>query len=530
METKETSPQICIIPQPAHSEGLDGFFTLDHETPLALRNVDEDTADYIRGFLNTRLGIDPPPCRDAEGGGTNRIVFTLDENEAPRGEGAYRLTVENGCIRACAGFRTGLVYALQSLYQLIALYNGSGGGGRQKKTVPHIRITDYPRFEWRGYMLDVSRHFFSVDHIEKQLDLMALYKLNKFHWHFTDDHGWRMETETYPRLMDIGAWRPDRSGAPWKQCRPPQKGEPAVYGGYYTRGEMRHVVHYAARRGIDVIPEIEIPGHCSEVLAAYPEFACDDFPYTVQTGRYWPPKAILCGGNDGVMRFLFDILEEAAGIFPSPYIHIGGDEAHKGNWKKCPKCQRRIKERKLKNEEALQGWMIREAERHLAALGKKSIGWDEILEGGVSKNAVIMYWRDWKGEGRIAEAARRGHDIIACPASHCYLDYSECKDESGREGTGRYLSLKKAYAFEPLPRGLEGNAAQHILGGQGNLWTEYVYTPACAEYRLLPRLLALSEALWTPPDARSWEGFAGKLPLHRECLSSLGYQFHRLSL
>jgi hexosaminidase len=526
MEIKQTGQDIDIIPQPVHIERLDGFFTLDDTTALALRNVDGDTAGYIRGFLQDRLGLNVPLCQDAAGGGTNRIIFSLHENETG-GEGAYRLAVENGRIEACAKSRTGLVYALQSLYQLIAAYNG--GGEPHKKTVPHVRITDYPRFEWRGYMLDVSRHFFSVDYIEKQLDLMALYKLNKFHWHFTDDHGWRMETEKYPRLMEIGAWRPDRSGVPWKKSDPPRTGEPAVYGGFYTRREMRHVIEYAALRGIEVIPEIEIPGHCSEVLAAYPEFACNDVPYTVQAGPYWPPTGILCGGNDAVMRFLFDVLEEAAGIFPSGYIHIGGDEANKDNWKTCPKCQRRMKEQGLKNEEALQGWMIRETERHLAALGKKIIGWDEILDGGVSENAVIMYWRDWVGEERIVDAARRGHNIIVCPTSHCYFDYNEFEDEGEREDTGNYLSLEKVYSFEPFPPGLESGAAKQILGGQGNLWTEFIFTPDYADYRLLPRLLALSESLWSPPDARLWERFAGKLPLHRQCLNSLGYNFHELS-
>lgn len=526
METKETGNHIDIIPQPVQIERLAGFFTLDNETALALWNVDQDTADYIRDFLKTRLGINPPPCQGTDGGGANAIVFSLNENETG-GEGAYRLTVESGGINACAGSPVGLVYALQSLYQLIVSHNGDVG--QNKKAVPYVRIADYPRFGWRGYMLDVSRHFFSVDYIEKQLDLMALYKLNKFHWHFTDDHGWRMETEKYPRLMEIGAWRPDRSGVSWKKCEPPRKGEPAVYGGYYTRQEMRHVVEYAARRGIEVIPEIEIPGHCSEVLAAYPEFACNDFPYTVQAGPYWPPIGILCGGNDAVMRFLFDVLEEAAGIFPSKYMHIGGDEANKDNWKSCPKCQRRIKELGLKNEEALQGWMIREAEKHLAGLGKKIIGWDEILDGGVSENAVIMYWRDWVGEERILDAARRGHEIIVCPTSHCYLDYNEFEDEGEREDTGNHLPLEKVYAFEPLPAGLENGAAKQILGGQGNLWTEYIFTPDYADYRLLPRLLAIAESLWSPPAARAWERFAGKLPLHRQCLKSLGYNFHELA-
>jgi hexosaminidase len=272
METRE---HIEIIPQPARLERLEGFFTLDNETALTLNDVDQDTASYVRDFLKKRLGFDPPPSR-INGDGSNTIVFSMNKNEGG-GEGAYRLNVENGRIGASAGSRVGLVYALQNLYQLSISHNG--GGGQNTKAIPYVRISDYPRFGWRGCMFDVSRHFFPVDYIEKLLDLMALYKLNKFHWHFTDDHGWRMETKKYPRLMEIGAWRPDRSGLPWKKCEPPHKGEPAVYGGYYTRQEMRHVVEYATLRGIEVIPEIEIPGHCSEVLAAYPEFACDDFPY-----------------------------------------------------------------------------------------------------------------------------------------------------------------------------------------------------------------------------------------------------------
>jgi hexosaminidase len=228
------------------------------------------------------------------------------------------------------------------------------------------------------------------------------------------------------------------------------------------------------------------------------------------------------------MRFLFDILQEITEIFPSEYIHIGGDEAIKDNWKICPKCQNRIKEHGLKNEEALQGWMIREVEKYLSALGKKIIGWDEILDGGVSESAVIMYWRGWLGEGRIMEAARRGHKIIMCPTTHCYLDYNEFEHESEGEDTGRWLPLEKVYAFDPLPK--EPENARQIVGGQGNLWTEHIFTPARADYRLLPRLLALSESLWSPPDARNWEQFAGKLSLHRQCLGSMGYHFHDLSV
>jgi hexosaminidase len=376
-------------------------------------------------------------------------------------------------------------------------------------------------------MLDVSRHFFTVDYIKKHLDVLALYKINKFHWHLTDDHGWRIEIEKYPKLTEIGAWRPDRSGVAWSDVALPQAGEPATYGGYYTKAQVREIVAYAAQRNIEVIPEIEVPGHCAEVLAAYPHLACDDFPYTVQVGPYWPPKAILCGGNDAVLQFLKEVIDEVAVLFPSEYIHIGGDEALKENWKACRKCQQRIKDLHLQNEEVLQSWIIREVEKNIMAHGKKIIGWDEILDGGVAPGATVMYWRSWISDTLVVEAARRGNNIIMSPNRYCYFDYRQTTEDAVEsEATNTLLPLTSVYAFDPLPEQLTNDtAAVRIKGGHANLWSELLYDTDKVEYMMLPRLLALSEGVWSPKAKKEWHNFEKKLPVQKQRLSALGYNY-----
>ncbi|MDR0694877.1 MAG: beta-N-acetylhexosaminidase, partial [Prevotellaceae bacterium] len=407
-----------IVPQPVELTPQEGTFTIDENTALAFQRMGGNALpvmEYIKEYFPKYFGKQLPVTADAE----KFIVFALNETpDAALETEGYKLMVTENNITVYANAPAGLVYGLQTLYQLApadSIENNSG-----QIVLPAVTIVDYPRFEWRGSHRDVSRHFFDVAHIKKHLDLMALYKLNKFHWHLTDDHGWRLEIDKYPKLTEIGAWSVDRTNVAWREGEPPKEGEPATYGGFYTKEEVRDVIAYAAQRGIEVIPEIEIPGHCSEILAAYPEFACDDFPYYVQIGPYWPPKAILCGGNDAVMVFLKEVLDEVVDLFPSKYVHIGGDEAFKDNWKVCPKCQKRIKDLQLQNEEELQSWMIREVEKHLIAKGKTIIGWDEILEGGVTPSAIIMSWRGEKGG---IEAARHGNYVIMTPNTYCYFDY-----------------------------------------------------------------------------------------------------------
>ncbi|MDR2801685.1 MAG: beta-N-acetylhexosaminidase, partial [Prevotellaceae bacterium] len=494
-----------IVPQPVELKPKKGSFAIDKNVALVFQNVDNavPVKQYIEEYFPKYFGKQLP-AGDAE----KSIVFALNETpDAALETEGYKLTVTENEITIYANVPAGLVYGLQTLYQLAPV--DSIENHAEKIVIPAVVIVDYPRFEWRGSHRDVSRHFFDVAHIKKHLDLMALYKLNKFHWHLTDDHGWRIEIDKYRKLTEIGAWSVDRSNVAWREGKPPKEGEPATYGGFYTKDEVRDVVAYAAQRGIEVIPEIEIPGHCSEILAAYPEFACDDFPYYVQIGPYWPPKAILCGGNDTVMVFLKDVLDEVADLFPSEYIHIGGDEAFKDNWKVCPKCQKRIKDLQLKNEEELQSWMIREVEQHVIAKGKKIIGWDEILEGGVTPSATIMSWRGEKGG---IEAARHGNYVIMTPDNYCYYNYYQADKATEPETIGGYVPLEQAYAFDPVPAELTAEEAKFIKGGQANLWAEFLFTPEYAEYMLLPRLLALSEVVWSPKEKKDWEFFVAKLP------------------
>ncbi|MDR1683152.1 MAG: beta-N-acetylhexosaminidase [Candidatus Symbiothrix sp.] len=435
------------------------------------------------------------------------------------GEEGYRLIVDQKRISVEANAAAGWFYALQTLNQLTEPTS-------ENIQIPCVEIVDYPRFAWRGSHWDVSRHFFDVEAVKKHLDVMAMYKLNKFHWHLTDDQGWRIEIDRYPKLTEIGAWRVERDVHWNKNTFAPQEGEKATYGGFYTKQQVREIVDYAAQRGIEVIPEIEIPGHCSEILAAYPELACDSFPYFVQPGSYWPPKAILCGGNDQTMIFLKNVIDEVIDLFPSTYIHIGGDEAFKDNWKVCSKCQQRIHDLNLKDEEALQGWMICEMEKHIAQKGKRIIGWDEILDGDVTPAATVMYWRGWLGDSIATEAVNRGHKVIMTPNTYCYLDYYQVENDSNQEAIGGYLPIEKVYSFNPVPASFTPEQAQYILGGQANLWSEFLNTPEQAQYMLLPRLLALSECVWSPSEKKNPSAFIEKLPAQKRRLTSLGYNCH----
>ena len=535
---------VNIVPEPAEIEVRTGAFTLNEKTLLLFQGTDSAFEQYVREYFSSSWGVSFSQEKDGKEFGTITFRVNEDYDEAVGTEG-YRLEVNREGILLTANTPVGLVYALQSLYQLAPA--DIAQNSRKEIQIPQVQIVDYPRFEWRGSHLDVSRHFFDVEHIKRHLDLMALYKMNKFHWHLTDDHGWRLEIDKYPKLTEIGAWRVDRAGIPWRELntseypdQAPKEGEASTYGGYYTKEQVRDIINYATQRGIEIIPEIEIPGHCSEVLVAYPEFACDDYPYYVQIGPYWPPKAILCGGNDKVMGFLKDVIDEVAELFPSEYIHIGGDEAfientiyEHHNWDICPKCQKRMKDLKLQSKEALQDWMICEVEQYAQKHGKKIIGWDEILEGGVTPDATIMYWRDYAhiGDSPLIEAAHKGNPIIMTPKSFCYVNYCQIEsDYPNQKGPtededGNYIPLPKIYAFDPAPERLPEEVVKLIKGGQCNLWAEFLYTGKDAEYMLLPRLLALSESVWSPVSRKNWENFETKLPEQKKRLNALGYNY-----
>ncbi|MCK5794424.1 MAG: family 20 glycosylhydrolase, partial [Anaerolineales bacterium] len=343
-----------------------------------------------------------------------------------------------------------------------------------------------------------------------------------FHWHLTDDNGWRLEIKHYPKLTEVCAWRVDREHQDWRKWSPVEAGEESTYGGFYTQEEVREIVAYAADRQITVIPEIEMPGHSSEIFAAYPELSCAGDYLPVRPGSYWPNEDIFCAGNDSVFTFLEHVIDEVVELFPAEYIHIGGDEAAKTHWKTCPKCQARIKAEALADEHELQSWFIRKMEKYIHSKGKRIIGWDEILEGGLAPDATVMSWR---GEAGGIAAAKAGHHVIMTPLSHVYFDHYQGDPETEPQAIGGYTPLKKVYAYEPIPVELEQNEHQYVLGAQANLWTEFVKTTRHAEYMVLPRMTALSEVLWSTPQSKNWINFHSRLNTLLPRFEALGWNY-----
>lgn len=494
----------AIIPEPAQMEMGEGSFTLSGSTVCYIGNVGQN--DHVVKYISRTMRqwhFNPVFVGKPV---TNCMQFIINDTpDMELGDEGYEMVVGSDGIVVTANSERGLFYGFQTLVQMLP--EDINNVRYSKIVLPACKMRDMPRFGWRGSLLDVSRHFFGVSQVKKHLDLMAAYKLNKFHWHLTDDHGWRIEISRYPLLNDIGSWRVDRDNQPWGEADPAGENEPRTNGGYYTKEEIKEIVEYAADRYIDIIPEIEIPGHCCAVLEAYPQLACadDDTTYTVQFGPYWPPRAILCAGNDSVMSFLKNVMDEIIPLFPYNYIHVGGDEAVKHNWERCPRCKAKMKALKLKNFEQLQSWMIVEIEKYVKRQDKNIIGWDEILDGGVSPEATVMSWQGTKG-GQVA--ARRGNDVIMTPTDYCYLNFYQANPAFQPPAMPETLvTLEKVYGFDPMPKGLNAAQQKHILGGQANLWTEYINTSEMAEYMLLPRLCAMAEVLWSPREKKPWENF-----------------------
>jgi hexosaminidase len=504
--------EINLIPKPVRMQVNPGYIELNRNfiiTYPAEETRLKNTADLLSAQLQSLTEFDFK-VEKAQSSRKNSIFISIDStlrNEL--GPEGYILKSGYKKIEITGSAAAGVFYGIQSLIQLLpVIETGHDGEKAVSWRIPSVEITDYPRFSWRGMHLDVSRHFFPVDFVKKYIDLIAMHKMNTFHWHLTDDNGWRIQIQAYPLLTDISAWRADRESLPWGERPLQQPGEKASYGGFYTQDQIREVVQYAAERFITVIPEIEMPGHSSEVFAAYPELSCRGERLTVKTGSYWPITDIFCAGKEETFAFLENVLKEVAGLFPSKYIHIGGDEADKTEWKKCPHCQARIKNEHLSGEEELQSYFIRRMEKVLNSQGKKLIGWDEILEGGLAPEATVMSWRGYEGG---IEAARQGHDVIMCPTNYCYFDYYQADPEFEPEAIGGMVTLKKVYSFNPIPSELNAEESKHILGGQGNLWTEYIATPEKAEYMTLPRMTALAEVLWAPAGSLDWEDFRARL-------------------
>ena len=407
----------------------------------------------------------------------------------------YTLVVHSGGIDIEAPSDEGLFRGSRTLIQLLEQ-------GEKTGSIPCLSIIDYPRFPWRGMHLDPCRHFWSVEFTKKYIDLLARYKMNTFHWHLTDDQGWRIEIKQYPKLTEVGGWRSGSQVGPYSR----REYDSIPYGGFYTQEQIREVMAYAAARHITVVPEIEMPGHALAALAAYPELGCMGGPYEVQKG--WGVFQEVFCPTDSTIHFLENVLSEVMDLFPSELIHIGGDECPKESWKKCPRCQSRMKAEGLKDEHELQSYFIQRMEKFVNSKGRKIIGWDEILEGGLAPNAAVMSWRGT--EGGVA-AAKQKHNVVMSPGSHCYFDHYQGDPANEPLAIGGHTTVQKVYSYEPVPKELTAEEGTYILGAQGNVWSEYILTPEHVEYMAVPRMLALAEVLWTPKEKRDEADFVQRL-------------------
>ncbi|MFV0377880.1 MAG: beta-N-acetylhexosaminidase, partial [Mangrovibacterium sp.] len=504
--------QMKIIPQPVQLEQSTKNLLV---TAVRIESEDADLQFSAR-YLKDQLANLPQAKWLGDQGGGIAISLKLDSSVV-QAEG-YKLDI-NQQITIAGKSKEGVIHGIQSLIQVIQQGNQTAEG----LSIPQLSITDYPRFAYRGMHLDVSRHFFNIDFVKKYIDLIAMHKMNTFHWHLSDNQGWRIEIKKYPKLTEVGAWRVDREDLPWHERQPTQKGEKATYGGFYTQKQISEVVNYASERGITVIPEIDIPGHSTAAIAAYPELSCRNASIGVASGSK-NEVAIVCGGKDEVLDFYKDVLTEVMALFPSKYIHIGGDEAWKEEWKKCPLCQKRIKEKGLADEHELQSYFIHQLDDFLVSKGRAMIGWDEILDGGLAPNATVMSWR---GESGGIKAAQMNHDVIMTPVDYCYFDYYQSTDKDLEPlAFNGYISLSQVYNYEPIPAELTAEQGKHVLGAQGNVWSEFLPTEKLVEYRVLPRMTALSEVLWSPKEKRDEADFISRLELFLNWLSSKNYTFH----
>lgn len=477
-----------VIPVPLKMEQGTGCFLLSENTKLYI-NLQGLEAQLLENCLQA-LPVHLKKGKKKDTQNMLSLLITEKNHQLPSPE-SYTLSVtpQQILIRATSG--AGLFYGMQTLLQLA---QPSGAGSY---SIASVEIEDTPRFAYRGLMLDVSRHFSTKEFIKKQIDALAYYKINRLHLHLTDAAGWRLEIKKYPLLTEFAAWRTDPT---WKQWwnggrKYVRFDAPGAYGGYYTQDDIREILEYARQHYITVIPEIEMPSHSEEVLAAYPQLSCSGEPYK---------NSDFCVGNEETFTFLENVLTEVMELFPSEYIHIGGDEAGKSAWKTCPKCQKRMTDEHLANVDELQSYLIHRIEKFLNNHGRHLLGWDEILQGGIAPNATVMSWRG--EEGGIA-AVTSGHRAIMTPGAYCYLDSYQDAPYSQPEAIGGYLPLKKVYSYNPVPASLTAEQAKLVYGVQGNLWVEYIPTPEHVEYMIYPRILALAETAWSAPERKSWPDF-----------------------
>jgi hexosaminidase len=487
-------PAVSIVPQPVALSVANNYFILNDTVTISANLTEElSVVSFLIDFFKTQ-NVHTKITNDTVADITFRSF--VSDNYLP--EGYYHMVVNAEGVDIFSTSASGLFYGTQSLMQLIV---------QEKKDwqVPYLTLTDFPRFSWRGLHLDVSRHFFPVDFVKRYIDLMARYKFNTFHWHLTEDQGWRIEIKKYPKLQEVAAYRKETLIGHYSAQ--PHQFDGQRYGGYYTQEEIKEVVAYAAERFVTIVPEIEMPGHALAALSAYPHLGCTGGPY--ETATLWGVfDDVYCAGKESTFTFLEDVLDEVIELFPGQYIHIGGDECPKTRWKECAQCQKRMKVEGLSDEHELQSYFIQRIEKYLNARGKKIIGWDEILEGGLAPNAAVMSWRG--EEGGIA-AAKAGHDVVMTPGFALYFDHYQGDPQNEPVAIGGNTPLKKVYSYEPIPASLAQDEQRFILGAQANVWTEYIKTPEHVEYMTYPRALALAEVVWSPKEARDWTSFVNRL-------------------
>lgn len=499
-------PAAPLIPKPQFMELTDAadanFIRIGQNSALELDPLHETACGRVGAFLLSRLAA----------GTDSAASITLLIDTSVKHPDGYMLRYGREGVVITGGSESGLHYGVLTLLQLLQQNGGS--------ILYPFSIVDEPRFDWRGMHLDVSRHFFSVEEIKRYLDLLAMYKMNVFHWHLTDDQGWRIEIKKYPLLTQVGGYRDETLiGRPSEKM----KFDGQRHGGFYTQAQVREIVAYAAERHIAVVPEIEMPGHSRAALAAYPQYACTDGPF--KTATSWGVfEDVYCAGKDETFNFLTDVLDEVMVLFPSQFVHIGGDECPKTRWKACAACQKRLQTEGLKDEHELQSYFIKRIEKHVNSRGKTIIGWDEILEGGLAPNAAVMSWRGT--EGGIA-AAKAGHYVVMSPGQPCYFDHYQTQETKNEPlAIGGFNPLEAVYAYEPIPAGITPEQAGYILGAQGNVWTEYMPTFDHVTYMALPRMAALAEVLWTNPANKDFEDFTKRLTAHKVILDASGYNYH----
>lgn len=507
-----------IIPRPQQvNVSNDAPFTLSAKTVISLGTNSQNmkrNANMLASYIEQATGIRPAVGKSKNG---TAIVLTIDKTIA-NAEG-YKLDADAKQIRIAGASAAGVFYGIQTLRKSLPLVNGKAS----KVSIPAVHIADAPRFAYRGTHLDVSRHFVTADSVRQFIDMLALHNINRFHWHLTDDQGWRIEIKKYPLLTQIGSKRAQtvighNSGK--------YDGKP--YSGFYTQKQIRDIVKYAADRYITIVPEIDLPGHMQAALAAYPDMGCTGGPYEVWQ-KWGVSDNVLCAGNDKTLTFIDNVLKEITKLFPSKYIHVGGDECPKTQWQKCPKCQARIKALNLEAkdghsaEERLQSYIITHASNYLKSLGRNTIGWDEILEGGLAEGATVMSWR---GESGGIAAAKQHHDVVMTPNSYLYFDYYQSLDKANEPiAIGGYLPLETVYSYEPMPKELTADEARHIIGVQANIWTEYMPTFKQMQYMALPRLAALSEVQWSQSALKDYTSFTNRLTEFTHLYDRLGYNY-----